>query len=307
MSGDNLTEDELANLSEEERDAIEQDDSAGDDDEAEEIQGEDDSETGDEAEEDAGEASEAGEEEAASADADAADDESVDDDSADADDGKVAASDDPTFTPKYEAKLPENYQDQVDTLNKERGELMETYKNGDLDVEDMLEQRDAIDAKLRGLHDVKLKVEIAEEQNNQTAEQRWKHEQDSFFGRENSKIYEDTVMFAALDQKVRELGNEHPEKSGLWVLEEADKYIRSKFNLTSVEDTGDKGGDKKPDGSRKPDLTSVPKTLGDIPAAETNTAGDNKFAHLDKLTGLEFENALAQLSEADQEQYLRQA
>ena len=50
----------------------------------------------------------------------------------------------------------------------------------------------------------------------------------------------------------------------------------------------------------------MPPSLNDIPAADANNpAPINKFARLDKLKGVDFENALKRLSPADREFYLQ--
>lgn len=52
----------------------------------------------------------------------------------------------------------------------------------------------------------------------------------------------------------------------------------------------------------------IPPTLGSLPAAgEDDLSGDGgRFAHLDRLTGLDYETALAALSPADRDRYLQQ-
>lgn len=42
----------------------------------------------------------------------------------------------------------------------------------------------------------------------------------------------------------------------------------------------------------------------DVPAADTADVGNDRFAHLDKLTGLKLEAAIAAMTEADKQAYL---
>ena len=51
----------------------------------------------------------------------------------------------------------------------------------------------------------------------------------------------------------------------------------------------------------------VPPNLGKLPAATANDTDDGKFAHLDRLEGVAFEDALAKLSDAQRDEYLRSA
>jgi hypothetical protein len=50
---------------------------------------------------------------------------------------------------------------------------------------------------------------------------------------------------------------------------------------------------------------AVPTTLADTPAADANAGGEDEFSALDALNGIELEAALAKLTDAQQDKYLR--
>jgi len=292
MTKEIFSEEDLATLSEEERNAITADD--GD----EEAQAETLAEAGDEdGEDDSAAESQAAEAASASDAAGTAADQ--DGQASEADPaGNDDAVADRTFLPQYQAQLPDDFDEQVKSVETQKAELLQQYRDGDIDPEELIEKQAELNDRAAELRELKIKSEIATEHNKQTAEQRWQFEQDMFFEQEKNKVYsEDIMLHAALNAKVVELGNKHPDRSGTWVLTEADRQVREKFS-------GVQRPAEKP--NRKPDLAAVPKTLGGLPAAEQNETGTSEFAHLDKLTGMELENALAKLPEDQQQRYLQQ-
>jgi hypothetical protein len=56
---------------------------------------------------------------------------------------------------------------------------------------------------------------------------------------------------------------------------------------------------------RKPDLKVVPPTLANLPNAGGDDAsvGEGKFAHIDSLSGMDLERAIARMSPDEQREY----
>jgi hypothetical protein len=115
---------------------------------------------------------------------------------------------------------------------------------------------------------------------------------------------------AALDDWIKRLADkpENEARDGKWFLEQAHKKVLAEFDIdvavapkakAAPAPTKQKG---KP--GRAPDLSALPPTLGGLPAAAEASAGDGgEFAHLDKLSGMEFETALARLSNDQKARY----
>lgn len=205
------------------------------------------------------------------------------------------------FVPKYQAEPVADYDEQITALDKR-------FEDGEIDLK-------AYNTEREGLLRRQLKAEIAAEQQEQNERQLWEYEINSFL--DDHKEYRDNrLLHAALDAAVRELGNDeaNADKSFRWFLREADKQVKTAFGRTENKepkpgDEGDKGGDQakagddKGKGGRKPDLSVVPKTLGNVPAAGDN-ADDGEFAYLDKLSGVEYERAIARLSDDQRSRYM---
>jgi len=147
-------------------------------------------------------------------------------------------------------------------------------------------------------------AEFAQRQNAEARTQRWEYEQERFFGQAANEMYKDPVMFAALNAQVKALGQDaaNVKQKPHWFLEEADRLVRDRFAIGAKTPTGEKPGGKKP---TAPDLSKLPKTLANIPAAELPDTGNAEFAHLDKLDGMDLEMALAKLSPEQEERYLK--
>lgn len=304
-----LSEQELAALKDEdtgdsdELDAIIGDDAGDDDDVDDEL-------------DDAGEG--AGDDDTAG-DADDADDAAAagaSDDTDDAEDGVVSE-----FVPQSNVQPVENYDQRMQEFAGKKADLRRQLSDGDIDIEHYESAKDAIVEQETELKLAQRDYENSVRREQQTAQQKWEWEQEQFFESEANKVYKDTglrgtAMNAALNKKVIELANDpvNAKRSGTWFLQEADRQVREAMNLgkpEAAEDKGGKGGKggKGDKGDRKPDLTSIPKTLGNLPAAEQVETGGGEFAYLDKLEGVALEQALATISRdpAKEARYLRQA
>jgi hypothetical protein len=231
---------------------------------------------------------------------------------------------------------PEKIAKDIEAVESKRDALTAKFKAGELEVDEYTEQDRALAKEVRVLEKAQTKAEFALEHNQQTSTQRWEWECETFFAKAESKIYENRLLAAAHDAAVRDMVSEenlkaHPERmkwSGAKILAEADKEVRASFKLETKAAAADvatdpkakaeaeakaaaekKAADKKAalDG-RRPDPKKIPKTLADVPAAAGADAdGEDEFAALDKLSGMELENALAKLSPAKAEKYLQSA
>lgn len=134
----------------------------------------------------------------------------------------------------------------------------------------------------------------------------WLNEQRRFL-KAHPEYKQGTPLYAALDCATRLEGKAEgaEELSGDELLERADKRVKADYGL-KVPLPGvapvapKKAGEEQ---ARK----NAPKTLGEgVPAADlADTGRGGRFAHLEQLDGLELENAIAKLSQADQDEYAR--
>lgn len=210
-------------------------------------------------------------------------------------DGATAADNDgeesrSSFVPKYHAPAVEDYATRIQSLD-------QAFQDGTLELVDYNRQRDE-------LVRAQLKAEISAEQNAQVEEQLWAREISDFMDA-HKEYKESKFRHAALDIAVKDLAADeaNTDKPGRWFLREAHKIVEREFGVTSAQPNTQNQEDGKTQ-SRKPDLSVVPKTLAHLPAAELPDTGSvDEFAHLDRLTGLELEQAVSRLSPAERERY----
>lgn len=211
------------------------------------------------------------------------------------------------FTPELRADMPENATERLAEIKTAADELLKKFEDGEIDAKAFMAQKEVLDQQSFDIKMAVQQAEFAQRQNAEARTQRWEYEQERFFGQEANGMYKDPVMFAALNAQVKALGQDaaNANRAPHWYLEEADRLVRDRFAIGAKAPTGDKpSGNNKP---TPPDLSKVPKTLANIPAAELPDTGNAEFAHLDKLDGMDLEMALAKLSPEQADRYLKMA
>jgi hypothetical protein len=186
-------------------------------------------------------------------------------------------------------------------FSKQLEELSDKFEKGEIGTKEFAVEMNRISV-------AQAKAETAAETAKEIRAQRWDWSQKEFFkampefGTNADGVPKDPIMFAALDAQLKMLYAD-PEKRGyseLEYLREAGKLVRERFNIANPSDnvTPIKDG-KRGNALQK---AKIPKTLADTPTAAENDS--DEFASLDKMSGLELEAALAQLSPAKQKKYL---
>ena len=119
----------------------------------------------------------------------------------------------------------------------------------------------------------------------------------------------DPAKLESLDMWVKTLATKNPDKPDSWALAEGHKKVMIEYEITpqaAPAPAKSVAAEKivaKPNG-RAPNLAAIPPTLGAIPAATTVDAGDGgEFAHLDNLSGLAYERAIAAMTPEQRDRY----
>jgi hypothetical protein len=191
------------------------------------------------------------------------------------------------FVPRFEAEPMEGADEKL-------AELESKLENGDLTLAEYNRERDAIQA-------AKLQADFAATQNEAIAKQRWAWEVDAYLD-QNRALRDNPLLNAALDKAVRTLAddkaNEH--RPMRWFLETAGAQVNELLGASKPAPTGGKPAPAPAPAPR------VPNTLAQAPAAAANTS-DGEFATLDGLNGEELEAAVAKLTPAQREKWMRAA
>jgi hypothetical protein len=312
----------LANLTPEERAAIEEDDLspeeksalediAGDDDDLDDDDSNDDDESNDDDDDDSDDDTEAAkkaepvkkENEQASVD-DVKDETPADDD----DDG-----DPQEFRSRYQVQLPDGFADQVKALDEREVEIASKLKSGDIEIEEFVAKNKELATERAKLDRIATKAEIAAEMGEQTAAQEWQWTVEKFMRQikkdEGIDYRKDETKASDLDTFVKVLAA-NPANEGRdmeWFLSEAHKRTKALHGVAEKAKTDAK--DKKPEAkpSRKPNLDKLPANLSQVPGGDGPGDVTGEFADIDGLDGLAYETALAKMTPAQRERYLATA
>lgn len=203
------------------------------------------------------------------------------------------------FQAQYQAPAVPDYAERMAQLAQAQQELAKSYEDGDFDLPEYQVKLRALSEAEWGLREAQLKATLAEEQRGQALAQRWQWEQEHFFAQGANRAYrEDPMIGQAFSTAVQVLaadaGNDNKPMS--WFLEEADRMTRQRFVVSATAPS------KAPRSTRT--RPAVPPTLGHLPAAQAPETGGDEFGYLDKLSGMALERALSKLSQADEQRWL---
>lgn len=233
----------------------------------------------------------------------------------------VSANDDTPFSPRYVAPVVENFEQRLTDLATAEAELKTRFKEGEIAFEEYESERDKLVEQRQELREAKLKGEIAAEQAQQAEEQKWDWECNRFIKQvartegidyradSNKPLMESFNLF------IKGLADNpaNAEKDGDWFLSQAHKMVKQMYNLAAPADATPspkpKDAVKAAVDARRPQLKGVSEgTVAHLPSAgdtkvDSDTGGD-EFANLDKLEGMELEVALARLPKTEVDRYL---
>ena len=284
-----LTEEELALLTEEEREGYLDDE---DDDEGEEGNGDNGAGEGDDDPQD--DPTLAVDDPAAAAQADA-------DDQGDGAETKEEFTTQPK--PLFNAELPADIQAQRTAIDEKEDALDKQFDEGDITFSEHKKALREINQQRNALDRAELKAELAAEAYQTQIDNSWQASQTAFFSAHPEINTANDVQMTALDHLVRQETKAVLDKGGVIGVPELERaYMKYKqaFNIEAAAPKQAKAPSAKNEGV-------VPPNLGKLPAATANDTDDGKFAHLDRLEGVAFEDALAKLSDAQRDEYLRSA
>jgi hypothetical protein len=217
----------------------------------------------------------------------------------------------PQAVPRYEAKLPSDYDDQIKALKDRDAELRQKFKDGEIDIDERDAGLSQLSEQREQLLVLRAKAEISQEMTQQTAAQQWQNTVNSFLSaaaKEEGGIdyRKDGDKAADLDQFVKVLAAkpENSDKPMQWFLEEAHKRVMA---LHGVAKPTSKPGDAVAEAvsKRKVQVDAMPKTLAQVPGSDGPGDVAGEFADIEALDGMEYEDAIARMTPAQREKFLR--
>lgn len=205
--------------------------------------------------------------------------------------------------PLFNADLPADIEAQRTALDEKEAAIDQQYDEGDIlftehkqALRDINKQRNALDR-------AELKAELAAEAYQTQIDNSWQASQEAFFSAHPEFKIDNEAKWAAFDQLVKNETKSVLDKGGAVGVPELERAYAKYKQAFNIEAAAPKQA--KAPAAKKENV--VPPNLGTLPAATANDTDDGKFAHLDRLEGVAFEDALAKLSDAQRDEYLRSA
>lgn len=222
------------------------------------------------------------------------------------DSGKAVSA--PELEPAVAAwKAPEGAENQLKELNEKRLAVAEQFDQGEITAKELIAQTAEIDAQIRRLE---RQIDRAEATRDQ-AERAWQDHTVPAFLADHPHYRDNPALLGLLDQEVRRLqvaaseSGKNPLSPA--ILAAADQAIRDQLGKIGVALPAKTPAAKpeKSDQSLKP---KIPPSIANLPATDITDTDDGRYSGLDRLAERDpvaYEAALARMSDAEREAYLR--
>ena len=208
--------------------------------------------------------------------------------------------------PRYEAQLPQDYDQQIAALKARDAELRQRFRDGDIDID----ERDAGLAEIAAEREQLLIQKATAETLARINEQNQRQAQADYERRFVERVKADGIDYTQqrninlFNTLLAELQEEHGDKGRDWLWNEAHKAVmRARGVPLSRAASQDPVADAK--AKRKPPVDAAPTTLAQVPGSDGPGDVSDEFADVMALEGLEFEAAIARMSPAQREKFLR--
>ena len=186
----------------------------------------------------------------------------------------------------------------LDDLNAELATIKQKFDDGDISIDEYIDERDRIS---RAIVKAELKAEIASDE----VAKSWERSQSDFL-KQNGYLRENDIVYDAFAMQVNKI-LQTPKSRSMTdeeVLTTAKQKVDAAFGRAPEPHKKSESPVKKAK-SEAADTSRVPQSLRGIPVAEPHDVDGSKFAYLDKLSGVEFEAAIAKLSSDDAARWAR--
>lgn len=204
--------------------------------------------------------------------------------------------------PLLAADAPADADEKLAEIARQKEELVLRFDDGELTAKEYQLEMDKLAKQEREIEQAQFKAKLAQEMAEQQQRNAWLATVNQFLS-EHAEYRQYPLRYKALDVAVRELAaqEENQGLSGREILEKAHEQIVEQFGLARTED------DPKPEGKKRRKPIEAPPTLANVPAASATETEDGRWARLDRLMETDperYERELAKLSDADRDAYL---
>lgn len=200
-----------------------------------------------------------------------------------------------------DATLPEDYDQRVAANEKALSDLDKAYDDGDISHSEWRQQMRKLDRESLDLMMLKERAQLAHESSQQALMNHWQGLIQPFLAK-HPELGEDEVSMSGFDSYLKQVTGPVMQAGGAPGQAEIDKAYGlwcKRFNFTPAGEQQAAPAGKKP--------ITAPPTLGGLPVSNGNSVEDGRWAALDRLEGVAFEEALAKLSPSELDEYSKRA
>ena len=200
-----------------------------------------------------------------------------------------------------DATLPEDYDQRVAANEKALADLDKAYDDGDISHSEWRQQMRKLDRESLDLMMLKERAQLAHESSQQALLNHWQGLIQPFLAK-HPELGEDEVSMSGFDSYLKQVTGPVMQAGGAPGQAEIDKAYGlwcKRFNFTPAGEQQAAPAGKKP--------ITAPPTLGGLPVSNGNSVEDGRWAALDRLEGVAFEEALAKLSPSELDEYSKRA
>lgn len=216
-------------------------------------------------------------------------------------DAAAAEAEKPAVTPRprgvVNATLPDDFDQKVAANEKAQDDLEARYENGDISFAEYRKEQRGLDKESRELERIKDRAELAQESSQEALITHWRGIIDPFT-KAHPELSASPQAMQEFDNLLKVTTGPVMQAGGMPGQAEVDKAYRMWCVSNGVEPPAPSA---KPAASTKQPV-KVPPVLGGLPASTATSVEDGKLAAISRLEGVAYEEALAKLTPAEQEQ-----
>lgn len=221
--------------------------------------------------------------------------------------------------PIYQAQGNENLDQQLKDLALARRDARRKYEEGELSEDQYDAELDRIEQERDKVNSARIRAEVSADMTTQQLQREYRKTLDGFFADVKKAGFDykadaNKGALQHLDKAIKALSQtaEGDEGPDLWreILSNAHLVTAAKFKIPTQKAGSDGTGKDSNTSkaaevarSRTPDLSKVPPTVGRGPSAGTPSVNSDEFSHLDGLSGIALERAVARLTPDQQERW----